>query len=181
MVEFLVLSIAIVLLYLFLPVVVGFYIIKYLLTGNKRELKVWFFRSAREIDVFANVVGCDLFNAIADVWYTVTLAEEGDLQIVTTISGTSDQANVTVYTSDSGLEEDEEIAFCSYESGGETISGNLVAGTYYIRVWSDGVASTRTEGTFDIVANFTGLSINDFDNPKLLGYFGINRNNNLKN
>ena len=64
MIEFLVLSIAIILLYLFLPVVVGFYIIKYLLTGNKRELKVWFFRSAREIDVFANVVGSDLFNAI---------------------------------------------------------------------------------------------------------------------
>lgn len=64
MIEFLVLSIAIILLYFFLPVVVVFYIVKYLLTGNKRELKVWFFRSAREIDVFANVVGCDLFNAI---------------------------------------------------------------------------------------------------------------------
>jgi hypothetical protein len=64
MTEFLVLSIAIILLYLFLPVVVIFYMIKYLLTGNKRELKVWFFRSAREIDVFANVVGADLFNAI---------------------------------------------------------------------------------------------------------------------
>jgi len=62
--EFTVLTIAIILLYLFLPVVVIFYIIKYLLTGNKRELKVWFFRSAREIDVFANVVGSDLFNAI---------------------------------------------------------------------------------------------------------------------
>tara|TARA_R100001163_G_scaffold16834_1_gene15153 strand:- start:15254 stop:15643 length:390 start_codon:yes stop_codon:yes gene_type:complete len=64
MTEFLVLSVAIILLYLFLPVVVIFYMIKYLLTGNKRELKVWFFRSAREIDVFANVVGADLFNAI---------------------------------------------------------------------------------------------------------------------
>ena len=62
--EFIILSIAIILLYLFLPVVVIFYMIKYLLTGNKRELKVWFFRSAREIDVFANVVGLDLFNAI---------------------------------------------------------------------------------------------------------------------
>tara|TARA_B000000475_G_C15828686_1_gene378904 strand:+ start:145 stop:534 length:390 start_codon:yes stop_codon:yes gene_type:complete len=62
--EFIILSIAIILLYLFLPVVVIFYMIKYLLTGNKRELKVWFFRSAREIDVFANVVGADLFNAI---------------------------------------------------------------------------------------------------------------------
>tara|TARA_B100000989_G_scaffold235563_1_gene182408 strand:+ start:3758 stop:4147 length:390 start_codon:yes stop_codon:yes gene_type:complete len=64
MIEFVVLSIAIILLYLFLPIVVIFYIIKYLLTGNKRELKVWFYRSAREIDVFANVVGSDLFNAI---------------------------------------------------------------------------------------------------------------------
>ena len=64
MIEFIVLSIAIILLYLLLPIVVIFYIIKYLLTGNKRELKVWFYRSAREIDVFANVVGSDLFNAI---------------------------------------------------------------------------------------------------------------------
>ena len=64
MIEFIVLSIAIILLYLFLPIVVIFYIIKYLLTGNKRELKVWFYRSAREIDVFANVIGSDLFNAI---------------------------------------------------------------------------------------------------------------------
>ena len=64
MIEFVVLSIAIILLYLFLPIVVIFYIIKYLLTGNKRELKVWFYRSAREIDVFANVVGSDLFNTI---------------------------------------------------------------------------------------------------------------------
>lgn len=64
MMEFIVLSIAIILLYLFLPIVVIFYIIKYLLTGNKRELKVWFYRSAREIDVFANVTGSDLFNAI---------------------------------------------------------------------------------------------------------------------
>ena len=64
MIEFIVLSIAIILLYLFLPIVVIFYIIKYLLTGNKRELKVWFYRSAREIDVFANVVGSDLFNVI---------------------------------------------------------------------------------------------------------------------
>ena len=64
MVEFIVLSIAIILLYLFLPVVVIFYIAKYFLTGNKRELKVWFYRSAREIDVFANVVGSDLFNTI---------------------------------------------------------------------------------------------------------------------
>ena len=64
MVEFIVLSIAIVLLYWFLPVVVIFYIAKYFLTGNKRELKVWFYRSAREIDVFANVVGSDLFNTI---------------------------------------------------------------------------------------------------------------------
>ena len=64
MIEFIVLSIAIILLYLFLPIVIIFYIIKYLLTGNKRELKVWFYRSAREIDVFANVIGSDLFNAI---------------------------------------------------------------------------------------------------------------------
>lgn len=64
MIELIILVVAIVLLYLLLPLVAVFMVIKYLLTGNKRMLSVWFFRTAREIDVFANVNGAEFFDAI---------------------------------------------------------------------------------------------------------------------
>jgi len=64
MVELLFLIVAMVLLYLLLPIVALFMILKYLLTGDKRTLSVWFWRTARAIDVFANVNGAEFFNAI---------------------------------------------------------------------------------------------------------------------
>ena len=64
MVELLFLIVAIVLLYLLLPIVALFMILKYLLTGDKRTLSVWFWRTAREIDIFANVNGAEFFNAL---------------------------------------------------------------------------------------------------------------------
>jgi len=64
MIELIILIIAITLLYLLLPIVALFMIIKYLLTGNKRRLSVWFYRTAREIDIFANVNGSEFFDAI---------------------------------------------------------------------------------------------------------------------
>ena len=39
-------------------------ILKYILTGNKKMLTVWFYRTAREIDLFANVVGAEFWNAV---------------------------------------------------------------------------------------------------------------------
>ena len=64
MVELLFLIVAMVLLYLLLPIVALFMVLKYLLTGDKRTLSVWFWRTARAIDVFANVNGAEFFNAI---------------------------------------------------------------------------------------------------------------------
>ena len=61
MIELVILIIAIILLYLLLPVVALFMIIKYLFTGNKRMLSVWFYRTAKEIDIFANVNGSEFF------------------------------------------------------------------------------------------------------------------------
>ena len=58
------LIVAMVLLYLLLPIVALFMILKYLLTGDKRTLSVWFWRTARAIDIFANVNGAEFFNAI---------------------------------------------------------------------------------------------------------------------
>jgi hypothetical protein len=64
MIELIILIVAITLLYLFFPVIACFMIVKYILTGNKRMLKVWFYRTARAIDVFANVNGAEFFNSI---------------------------------------------------------------------------------------------------------------------
>jgi hypothetical protein len=64
MIELLVLTIATTLLYLLLPVIILFMILKYLLTGSKKMLVVWFYRTAREIDLFANVVGAEFWNSV---------------------------------------------------------------------------------------------------------------------
>lgn len=64
MIELLVLIIATTLLYLLLPIIICFMILKYIFTGNKKMLAVWFYRTAREIDLFANVVGAEFWNAV---------------------------------------------------------------------------------------------------------------------
>jgi hypothetical protein len=118
---------------------------------------------------------CDVFGTIADVWYTVTTTDVGNLTITTTITGTSDQANVAVYTACGGLQADE--IGCSDDNGGETVALNdLAAGTYYVRVWSDGVAPAppttgRIEGTFDITADFVLSNGPDLNNPSEFSYY----------
>ena len=64
MIELLVLIIATTLLYLLLPIIICFMMLKYIFTGNKKMLAVWFYRTAREIDLFANVVGAEFWNAV---------------------------------------------------------------------------------------------------------------------
>ena len=64
MIELVILIVAIILLYLLLPIVATFMVLKFLLTGNKRMISIWFYRTAREIDIFANVNGADFFSAI---------------------------------------------------------------------------------------------------------------------
>ena len=64
MIELVILIVAIILLYLLLPIVATFMVLKFLLTGNKRMISIWFYRTAREIDIFANVNCADFFSAI---------------------------------------------------------------------------------------------------------------------
>lgn len=64
MIELIILTVAIFLLYLLLPIVAAFMVLKYIFTGNKRMISVWFYRTARAIDIFANVNGADFFSAI---------------------------------------------------------------------------------------------------------------------
>ena len=64
MIELLLLIIAITLLYILLPVVAIYVIIKTIFKERPRTLKVWFYRTAMSIDRFANVNAAELFNDI---------------------------------------------------------------------------------------------------------------------
>ena len=64
MIGLIVLIVSSILLYLLLPIVSIFMILKYLFTGDKRMLAVWFWRTAKAIDIFANVNGAEFFNSI---------------------------------------------------------------------------------------------------------------------
>jgi hypothetical protein len=105
--------------------------------------------------------------SIVDVWYTIDITGgTSDLTITTTITGTSDQANVSVYTDCSLAQE----LRCSRGNGGESLTINgLEVGTYVIRVFGDGLPA-RTEGTFNIVADVT-LSNGDIDNKGAFSYY----------
>lgn len=111
---------------------------------------------------------CDPFGTIADVWYSVELNAISDLTINTTITGTSDEANVAIYSACGGLEADE--LDCSDENGGESVTlAAAEPGVYYIRVWSDG-ATARVAGTFDIVADVT-LSTDTLDSETAFNFY----------
>ena len=118
---------------------------------------------------------CDLFGSVADAWYSYEITGGvSDLSITTTITGTSDQANVALYDDCAALQANS--LGCSDANGGETLSvTGLSVGTYYIRVWSDGNApeppvSGRVEGTFDIVVN-ASLSTGSFENEAAFNYY----------
>lgn len=62
--EFLLLVIAILLLYILAPVVSIFVIVKHLITGDWKLAKVWFYATAFEIDKLGNFMGAPLFNEV---------------------------------------------------------------------------------------------------------------------
>lgn len=124
---------------------------------------------------------CDQFGVIADVWYFVDLTfVSNTLSVITTITDTSDQANVAVYSSTANsatcLADQASSVGCSDANGGETLVVNgLAAGTYYIRVWSDGNAPApptdgRVEGGFTITLDAT-LSVDSIGNENAFTYF----------
>nr|WP_321224581.1 T9SS type A sorting domain-containing protein [uncultured Psychroserpens sp.] len=117
---------------------------------------------------------CDPFGVIADVWYSVDLTlASNDLSVITTITDTSDQANVAVYPS--CVADEASSLGCSDANGGETLVVNaLPAGTYFIRVWSDGNAPAppagRIEGGFTITVDAT-LSVDSLENENAFTYY----------
>lgn len=122
--------------------------------------------------------GCDPFGTIADVWYSFTLpVGTNTLNVTTTPSGTSTEANLAIYPNNCAIV-DANILACNDLGGiaGESLTISGTAGTtYLIRVWSDGIAArtsvgARVEGTFTVVADAT-LSVESFENDKGFTYF----------
>jgi hypothetical protein len=128
---------------------------------------------------------CQPFQFKADVWYTFVAPADGDVGIMTTISGTSDQANVAVYPDCNQLDADS--IDCSNGNGGELVNltGLTSGATYYVMVWSDGIAARqgnyRTEGTFNIIVMDNTLSTEDFQatSEDLFTYYPNPVNDNL--
>ena len=116
---------------------------------------------------------CEGFSFKSDVWYTFVAADT-DVSIVTQITGDSDQASVAVYSSTDCSQLDADSIACSAGNGGEAldVTGLTGGNTYYVRVWSDGVAlaninnggtNNRIEGTFNITINDALLSAGSFE------------------
>ncbi|WP_223033253.1 T9SS type A sorting domain-containing protein [Hanstruepera marina] len=127
---------------------------------------------------------CDSFTFKSDVWYSFVAPADGDVGIMTAITGTSDQANVAVYPDCNQLDADS--LGCSDGNGGEMldVTGLTAGNTYYVRVWSDGVAARqgnfRTEGTFTITVSDATLSTEDFTvSSDLFTYYPNPVNSNL--
>ncbi|QRM88373.1 T9SS type A sorting domain-containing protein [Lacinutrix sp. WUR7] len=124
---------------------------------------------------------CDSYTFKADVWYTFQGPASGQATIATVITDTSDQANVAVYSSLDCSQLDVDIIACSAYNGGETVAltGLVPSATYYVRVWSDGVAgppvspitSGRFEGGFSITVTDSTLSIPGIEDEQLFSYY----------
>ncbi|PNQ72679.1 hypothetical protein C1T31_11085 [Hanstruepera neustonica] len=128
---------------------------------------------------------CQPFQFKSDVWYSFVAPADGDVGIMTTITGASDQANIAVYPDCNQLDDDS--LGCSNGNGGEmlNVTGLTSGATYYVMVWSDGIAARqgnfRTEGTFNIIVMDATLSTEDFQavNQELFTYFPNPVSNNL--
>ena len=127
---------------------------------------------------------CDPFDFHADVWYAVEITGgTSDLTVTTTTTGTSDEAGIAIYPDQCDFLDASQLACGGGDAvDGATVTANgLDVGTYYIRVWSNGIAarnSQRVEGTFDIIAN-AALSTDEFEQDLSFTYFPNPVTNNL--
>ncbi len=124
---------------------------------------------------------CDPFGTMADVWYTIDIPPgRSDLTINTDVIAPANQAFISLYRNCDALRDDS--IECSDNGGNESITAfDLISGTYYIRIWSDGLtsrSSQRIEGEFNIVVDAT-LSTTDFESDLGFSYYPNPVNDNL--
>lgn len=122
---------------------------------------------------------CDPFDFHADVWYSVTLTGgPQNLTVTTTIPGgsTSTEAGLAIYPAECDFLDASSLGCAGADSptGGSIVLTNVADGTYYVRVWSDGVAARynqRIEGDFEIIATTSALSTVEFENELAFTYY----------
>lgn len=114
--------------------------------------------------VNAETNSCELFQTIADLWYTFEAPASGEVNIVTAL-GTATAAHLAVYEGTCGalVELD-----CSTDvTSGASLTGLTDGATYYIQLWNNG----SEEGTIDITLSDASLSLNTFENENAFTYF----------
>lgn len=107
---------------------------------------------------------CDLFQSIADLWFTFVAPASGQVDIVTGL-GTATAAHVGVYEGTCGALT--EIACSTVVTGGGNLTGLTPGNTYYLQLWNNG----SEEGTMDITLSDASLSLSSFENENAFTYF----------
>ncbi len=106
--------------------------------------------------VNATQADCDLFNSIADVWYTFTAPTSGAVDILRTL-GTATAAHAAVYSGSCAALVTEGCS--SLADGTLAVSGLTPGNTYYLQLWNNGTE----EGTFNVTLTENTLSAGSFD------------------
>lgn len=119
---------------------------------------------------------CQPYTFKSDVWYTFVAPSSGEVTVETATSGASTAASIALYPNCGQLDTESLGCVVGDTTGAILAVTGLVSGaTYYIRVWSDGVAarnSQRIEGAFNIIVSDTvTLSTTDLDSDTAFSYY----------
>ncbi|WP_323787818.1 T9SS-dependent choice-of-anchor J family protein [Psychroserpens sp.] len=114
--------------------------------------------------VNATQPSCDLFQSIADLWFTFVAPASGEVDIVTSL-GTATASHLAVYEGTCGALT--ELSCSTVATAGASLTGLTGGNTYYIQLWNNG----SEEGTIDITLSDASLSLNSFENENAFSYF----------
>lgn len=108
--------------------------------------------------------GCDLFQSIADLWYTFESPASGEVNIVTAL-GTATASHLAVYEGTCGALT--QLSCSTATSSGASLTGLNGGSTYYVQLWNNG----NEEGTINITLTDASLSTVSFENENAFTYF----------
>ncbi|WP_040253729.1 T9SS-dependent choice-of-anchor J family protein [Psychroserpens mesophilus] len=114
--------------------------------------------------VNATQPSCDLFQSIADLWFTFDAPASGEVDIVTSL-GTATASHLAVYEGTCGALT--ELSCSTVVAAGASLTGLTGGTTYYVQLWNNG----SEEGTIDITLSDASLSLSSFDNENAFTYF----------
>ncbi|WP_084205928.1 T9SS type A sorting domain-containing protein [Psychroserpens mesophilus] len=107
---------------------------------------------------------CDLFQSIADLWFTFVAPASGEVDIVTAL-GTATASHLAVYEGTCGALTQLDCSTAATSSS--NLTGLIGGNTYYVQLWNNG----SEEGTIDITLTDASLSLSSFENVNAFSYF----------